>query len=111
MFPLIVSALLTITVTTNAPQEAPLIPGAVAMKEPGRYKSIRTYDDTVLYYQRYFRSRGGVSWHNIVNLPSVKAKHIKSLKKMTPWAGINIYETKGEVRIFIVPRSIKLASP
>jgi len=41
----------------------------------------------------------------IVNQPHVQALHIKNTQK-GPWAGINIYETKGEnaeLRIFVVP--------
>ena len=84
--------------------DAPLVPGAIALDETGRYDSPRSYDDTVDYYRRYFRSRGGSKWRNIVNLPSVKAKHIQSTLKKTAWEGLNIYEHRGRVRIFVIPR-------
>jgi len=38
----------------------------------------------------------------LINQPHVRAFHIKNPKK-GPWAGINLYETQGEVRIFVVP--------
>ena len=106
MFPLILATLISIVATTDLPDSAPVVPGAIPMDETGRYTSPRNYDDTVNYYHRYFRSKGGVRWHHIVNLPSVKAKHIKSLKKSTLWEGINIYEAKGQVRFFVIPRSV-----
>ena len=92
--------------------DAPLVPGSIALDETGRYDSPRSYDDTVDYYRRYFRSRGGAQWRNIVNLPSIKAKHIKSTTKKDQWEGINVYEHRGRVRIFVIPKSTETeASP
>lgn len=84
--------------------DAPLIEGAVPMQEPGRFESPRPYNDTLDYYKWFFRSRGGVRWRNIVNLPQVRAKHIESIRPKTKWQGLNIYEKQGKVRIFVVPR-------
>ena len=106
MSPFIFAALISIVGATDQPGEAPLVPGAIPLEEAGRYTSPRNYDDTVNYYQRYFRSKGGARWHHIVNLPSIKAKHIKSLRKSTLWEGINIYEAKGQVRFFVIPRAV-----
>ena len=104
MLPFVLAAFMSITSGTDPLTEAPLVPGAVALEEPGRYSSARSYDNTLLYYQRYFRSRGGITWRHIVNLPSVKAKHIQSRVQSTRWEGINIYETKGYVRVYVIPR-------
>ncbi|MFC1611954.1 hypothetical protein ACFL6C_13415 [Myxococcota bacterium] len=71
---------------------------------PGRYRSSRSYDETLEYYKRLFRRTGGVRWHNIVNLPGIKARNIQSLRKKTDWEGINLYENGGEVRIFVMAR-------
>ena len=84
--------------------DAPLVPGAVSLDETGRYDSSRSYDDTINYYRRYFRSRGGAKWRNIVNLPTIKAKHIQNTRKKSGWEGINIYEHRGRVRIFVIPK-------
>jgi hypothetical protein len=88
------------------PLEAPLPPGAVALDESGRYRSPRSFDETLDFYQRLF-NQGGVRWRSIVNLPGIRAKHIECLRKKTHWEGINIYEYKGEVRLFVVPREAK----
>ena len=74
------------------------------LDEPGRYRVPRSYEDTLEWYKRNFRTSGGVRWHNIVNLPGIKAKHLASLRKKTTWEGINIYETRGEVRLYVIPR-------
>jgi len=49
----------------------------------------------------------------IVNQPNVQALHIQNPKKGS-WAGINIYETRGEqeeLRIFVVPAEKPRATP
>ena len=97
-------AALLLPIGADLPVEAPLVPGAVPLEEPGRYRSTRGYEDTLEFYKRLFRRTGGVRWHNIVNLPGIKAKNIESLRRKTRWEGINVYEHRGEVRIFVIPR-------
>ena len=87
--------------------EAPIVPGAVALDEPGRYRSPRTFDDTLDFYQRTLNQPGTVRWRNIVNLPGIRAKHIENLRKKSRWEGINIYEYKGEVRLFVLSKDAK----
>lgn len=84
--------------------EAPIVSGARALGEPGRYESAKSFDSTIEWYKRKFKTTGGVRWRSIVNLPSIKAKHLQSVRKRTNWAGINIYEHQGRVRLFVVPR-------
>ncbi len=95
---------LTLSMLSADHIEAPVVPYAKAMEDAGRYRSPRNFDDTVEYYKRLFRSSGGIRWRNIINQPGIKAKHLQSLRKKTKWAGINIYETKGQVRIYVVKR-------
>ncbi len=85
-------------------KDAPIVSGARSLSETGRYASPRSYEDTVEFYRRHFRSRGGVRWRSIINQPGIKAVHIRSVRKATNWAGINVYETRGEARIFVIPR-------
>jgi len=94
----------------QVPQEAPLVPHAIPLEESGRYQSPRSYDETIEYYQRYFKKIGGVRFRDIVNLPGIKAKHLKCLSNQTNWEGINIYETKGEVRFFVLSRKEKITT-
>ncbi len=92
------------------PLDAPIMKDAVPLDEPGRFRSPRSFDETLDYYQRVFNQAGGARWRNIVNLPGIKAKHIESTKKKTKWEGINLYEYKGEVRIYVVPRDAPKAT-
>ena len=89
-------------------EEAPVIPKAKTLAEPGRYESPRNFADTVKYYERALKRQGGARWYPIINSPKVKAKHAASRSKKTAWQGINIYEVDGHVRIFVIPRHTDL---
>jgi hypothetical protein len=103
----VLGALLSLSLAAQDFVDAPLIKDAVPLDEPGRYRSPKSLEETFDYYQRLFATNGGgVRWRNIVNLPGIKAKHVESLKKKTKWEGINLYEYKGEVRIYVVPRDV-----
>ena len=103
-------AALLLPAATDPPVEAPLPKDVAPMDEPGRYRSSRSLDETLDFYQREFRRVGGIRWNNIVNLPGIKAKNITCLRKKTKWEGINIYETHGEVRLYVIPREVELAT-
>ena len=106
---ILLTFLLTSTTLTEDPAtSAPLVPGATPLEEPGRYESSRNFDDTVQYYYRKFRGTGLARWKNIVNLPTVRAKHLQSKQPSSKWSGINIYESEGKVRIYVVPRAERL---
>ena len=99
------TALLLAALSLGAPHRgAPIVPDAKPLEEPGRYQSPRTYEETLDYYKRVFKRTGGVRWRHIVNLPGIKAKHIQSLRRRTRWQGINIYEHRGQVRFYVIPR-------
>jgi hypothetical protein len=102
-------AALLLPAVTDPPMEAPLPRDAAPMDEPGRYRSSRSLDETLDFYQRELRRVPGIRWNNIVNLPGIKAKNITCLRKKTKWEGINIYETRGEVRLYVIPREVEPA--
>ena len=84
----------------------PLVPDSVALEEPGRFESPRTYNQTLHFYKYFVRNESGVRWRNIVNLPQIKARHIESTNKKSLWSGANVYEHKGRVRIYVIPRDL-----
>lgn len=107
-------ALFTISLAlgaSDARTDAPLVPGAVELEDLGRYESPRSYDDTIEYYERYFRGDHHRRWRHIVNLPTVRAQHIENKKQQSGWSGINVYEHRGKVRIFVIPNLEYLARP
>ncbi len=96
-------------VTSELPVDAPIVPGATEMDETGRYVSPRSYTETLEFYTQSFKRTGGIQWHNIVNLPGIKAKNIESLRQKTNWEGINIYEIGGRAHIFVIKREVPTA--
>ena len=99
------AAVAGLMLAAELPVEAPIVPDSRRLEEQGRYRSGRSYDESIDYYKRVFRRTGGVRWYNIVNKPGIKAKHLKSLRKKTEWEGINIYEHRGQVVIYVIPRA------
>lgn len=68
----------------------------------GRYRSGRTFDKTVKFFRDNFRGSKRVKWHAEVNVPRVKYKHLQNLSKKRKWDGINIYEIKNTVYIYVL---------
>lgn len=97
--------------THDQPVTAPIGNQFVALKEKGRYRVRATYDETLEFYRRAFKAIGGVRWRSITNKPGLKAQHIESLRKKTNWEGINIYESNGEVKVYVLPRPPEPGTP
>jgi hypothetical protein len=104
MWSVLLAALLAAAAAAEPPLEAPLPAGAAQVDDPGRYRSPRSWEETLDFYRRIFNQTAGVRWRNIINQPGIKAKHVESLRKKTRWEGINIYERQGEVRIYVIAR-------
>lgn len=66
-----------------------------------RYRSPRDYEETLKYYRSVYPP-GTFPRRSIVSQPGVKAVHIVNPSGKN-FAGLNVYEARNEVRIFIVP--------
>jgi hypothetical protein len=77
-----------------------------------RFRVHMSMEALLKFYDRLYPSSAYPRTH-IVNQPNVQALHIRNPQKGN-WAGINIYETKGEgaeLRIFVVPAEKPPAAP
>jgi hypothetical protein len=83
---------------------APIAAGSIAHAEPGRYRTYRTFEETLDFYERSFKKTGGIRWRSIINLPGIRARHIECLRSDSTWEGINVYEHNGKVHIFVIQR-------
>ena len=82
---------------------APLLPGAHAEDEPGRYRAGRNYEDTVEFYERLYKGNPKYRWKKIINQPAVKATHLtNTLPKAGEWSGMNIYDVGGTTHLYIL---------
>ncbi|MGB8931338.1 MAG: hypothetical protein WCC48_08860 [Anaeromyxobacteraceae bacterium] len=77
------------------------LPDEVKQVGENRYRYHRDYEDTVKYYRTVYSAR--FPRRPIADLPGVKAIHIANPDaKPGQWEGLNIYEVKGRVRIFVL---------
>jgi hypothetical protein len=82
-------------------RSAPIIPYAKTIGEH-RFRSPRTYDDTLTYYKKVFQGTGAIGWEKIVNTSGIRGMHMKNKAPDGRWEGLNIYEHEGRAIIFVV---------
>jgi hypothetical protein len=106
---LVASALTTATLSTSfvspalaaTVHGAAVIDGAVKIEED-RFKSPQDWDKTIRFFRSVYGRQPGIVWRSIASTPKVKAIHIANTKRGQSWEGINIYQTNGEVFIFVI---------
>jgi hypothetical protein len=68
-----------------------------------RFRSPRSYEETLKFYRGVYGPR--FTRRPIADTPSVKAVHIENPDaRPGQWDGLNVYELKGETRIFVLVR-------
>ena len=67
-----------------------------------RYVAQKDWDKTVGFYRRLYSPGADYVWRNLPSTPQVKAIHIENRKPGRSWDGINVYETRGKVYIFVI---------
>lgn len=79
---------------------AALPDGAEKVAE-NRYRVPKSYDETVRFYKQIYPAR--YTRRPIADRPGVKAVHIDNPEPHPgQWEGLNVYELKGEVRVFVL---------
>jgi hypothetical protein len=67
-----------------------------------RYQVGRKYEDVLKFFQQTY-SPARFPRREIVNQPGLKAVHIENPEaKPGTWDGLNVYELKGETRVFVL---------
>jgi hypothetical protein len=78
-----------------------LLPDGAEKVAENRYRSPKSWDETLRFYRQSYPAR--YTKRAIADQPGVKAVHIDNPDaKPGSWDGLNIYEAKGEVRIFVL---------
>ncbi len=70
-----------------------------------RYVAQKDWDRTVSFYRRLYSAGADYVWRNLPSTPQVKALHIENRKPGRSWDGINVYETRGKVYIYVIAAS------
>jgi len=79
-----------------------ILPDEVRKVGENRYRVDRTYEDTLRFYRSAYPS-ARYPRKTIASVPGVRATHIEN-PELRPgaWDGLNVYETRGETRIFVL---------
>jgi len=78
-----------------------LLPDGAEKVAENRYSIPKSWDETIRFYRLTYPPR--YTRRPIVDQPGVRAVHIDNPDaKVGAWEGVNIYEAKGEVRIFVL---------
>lgn len=81
-----------------------LIDGARKV-EQGRYRSPKNFERTVRFFRRTYGRTKGVVFRRMATTPKVKGVHIANLRSKRTWEGINVYEVKDRVFIYVIKAS------
>jgi len=87
------------------------LPDEARLVEPNRYRVERSYEDTL----RFFRSvypPARFPRRPIANQTGLRGVHIENPEaRPGSWEGLNVYELKGEVKVFVLVTPGKREAP
>ena len=78
------------------------LPDEARQVEPNRFRVERSYEDTLKFFKTVYPP-AKYPRRPIANQPGIKAVHIENPEaKPGGWDGLNVYELKGETRIYVL---------
>jgi hypothetical protein len=78
-----------------------LLPEGAEKVAENRYRVPKAYDETLKFFRQTYGAR--YTRRPIADQPGVKAVHIENPDaKPGQWEGLNVYELKGETRVFVL---------
>jgi hypothetical protein len=78
-----------------------LLPDGAEKVSENRYRVPKTYEETLKFFRQTYGGR--YTRRPIADQPGVKAVHIENPDaKPGSWEGLNVYELKGETRVFVL---------
>ena len=79
-----------------------VLPDEAAPVEANRFRVDKSYDDTLKFYRTVYPP-SKFPRKPIVSQPGIKAVHIENPEaRPGGWEGLNVYELKGETRVFVL---------
>jgi hypothetical protein len=79
-----------------------VLPDEAVKVGDNRYRVRKSYDDTLKFFRSVY-APGKFRRRPIADQPAVKAVHIENPEaKPGQWEGLNVYELKGETRVFVL---------
>ncbi|HEY7726218.1 MAG TPA: hypothetical protein VH880_12850 [Anaeromyxobacteraceae bacterium] len=78
------------------------LPDDARQVEPGRYRVERSYEDALKFFRSVYPP-GRFPRKPIANQPGIRAVHIQNPEpRPGTWEGLNVYELRGETRVFVL---------
>jgi hypothetical protein len=78
-----------------------LLPDGAEKVAESRYRLPKSWEETIRFFRQTYGPR--YARRPIADQPGVKAVHIENPDaKPGQWEGLNVYEAKGEVRVFVL---------
>ena len=101
------AALLVAALATPGLARADKVYGALVLDEarriaPGRYESRKDLDRTMRFFRSVYGRKDGYVIRRLSSVPGVKGFHIANLRRGRTWDGINVYEHKRDVIIYVL---------
>jgi len=95
-------AALPVFVSADAARPAGVVlPDGAEKVAENRYRVPKTWDETIKFYRQTYPPK--YTRRPIADQPGVRAVHIDNPDaRPGVWEGLNIYEAKGEVRVFVL---------
>ena len=94
--------------------EAATVHGAVVIDnavqisaERFRAPKDKDWDKVVQFYRSAYGKKPGIVFRHIASTPKVKAMHIQNTKRGSSWEGINLYQTGGDIFVYVIPAATK----
>ena len=67
-----------------------------------RFRSSKDWDRTLRFFRSVFRREKGVVFQTLKSPPAIKAVYIENTNPKKNWEGINVYQTKNQVFIYVI---------
>lgn len=78
-----------------------ILPDGAEKVAENRYRVPKTYEETLKFFRQTYGAR--YTRRTVTDQLSVKAMHLENPDaKPGQWEGLNVYELKGEVRVFVL---------
>lgn len=82
-----------------------ILPDDATKVGENRYRIGRSYEEALKFYRQVY-TPARYPRRPIVDQPAVKAVHIENPEaRPGTWEGLNVYELRGETRVFVLVRS------
>lgn len=78
------------------------IPNETRKVGEGRYRATRDWDRTLRSLASVYYRKKGVVWRPMKTSPGVRGVHIQNIRPNQQWEGINVYETRGKVFLYVL---------